>query len=267
MIEAVLYVEALGRTRLSVEERVKRTVEGLQRSKLRVKAIEVGDVIEDEEMDPLRFSALVEARVEGRLEDVLDAVIAYAPTMVEILRPGKVEVKGEELENLLMGVRDAVLLRMKELNAAPALPDLSEIPSPPIGFDEEELWEMIYQGRGILYRASLLMRGPDEGEVKDLVSKLFLVEGCGINSLDVSVEREGLFRVTVEAVSSFESLIAVTARYLPKGVEVEEPTVIDVTAAELQNALSDLGAFINSLLLGEDLEKAYERDTFSFKLA
>ncbi|WP_232473531.1 hypothetical protein [Thermococcus profundus] len=267
MVGAVLYVEALGRTRLAVEERVKKTKEGLEGSGLRVKYVDVGEVIEDEAMDPLRFSALLEAGVEGTLEEVFTAVVAYAPTLVEILSPGRLEIDRSALESLLLGIRDEVLLRMKELGASPVVPDVREVPSPPIGFDEEELWEIIYQGRGILYGVSISMKAPDKKTAGDLVSRLLLVEGCGINSLNVMEAGNGLFNVDIEAVSSFESMVSLVARYLPRRLEIMEPEVIDVTAAELQNSLSDLGAFLNSLLMGEDFEKAYERDTFSFKLA
>ncbi len=262
MVEAILYFEALGETRLAVEDRVKRTAEGLRVSPLKVKQLDIGDVIEDPDLDPLRFSALMEARVEGRLRDLTGAVAEYGPTLVEVLGPGRVELPAEELSSLLLGVAKSARSLVGNKVAIPIPRNLKEIPIPRIGFDEEELWEMIYQGRGILYRLSLVL--PREMK-RDTLLKLLLLEGCGVNGLGIS-DLDGVREFTIEAVSSFESLFAVAFKYLPVSVSIIEPQTVDITAPELQNALSDLGSFVNSTLMGEDFQKAYERDTFSFKL-
>ncbi|WP_148206248.1 hypothetical protein [Thermococcus gammatolerans] len=262
VIEAILYFEALGRTRLAVEDRVRKTSRGLEGSRLDVKRLEVGEVIEEPELDPLRFSALLEARVEGGLEDLVEVVARYGPTLVEILRPGRLELRAEDLSRLLLGLSRTISDLVEGDIQVPVPLSLKEIPVPQVGFDEEELWEMIYQDRGILYGLSL--RLPEE-IAEDTLLKLLLLEGCGVNSIEAR-DLDGGSEFRLEVVSPFESLFAVVFKYRPFSLNVIEPEVFDITAPELQNALSDLGSFVNSLLMGEDLQKAYERDTFSFKL-
>jgi len=262
LIEAILYFEVLGRTRLAVEDRVKRTVDGLKMSPLEIKRLDIGDVIEDPELDPLSFSALLEARVEGELRDLADAVAEYGPTLVEILKPGRIEVPAEGLSDLLLNLARKVRELRGGRVVIPIPQNLKEIPVPEVGFDEEELWEAVYQGRELLYRLSLVL--PREME-RDTLLKLLLLEGCGVNELKIT-DLDGVREFSTEAVSSFESLFAVAFRYSPKTLEILEPPIVDITAPELQNALSDLGSFVNSILMGEDLQKAYEKDTFSFKL-
>lgn len=266
MIEAILHIEALGRTRLAVEERLKRTLDGLDESGLKVKYMDVGALIEDEELDPLRFSALVEARVEGELEDIFKAVVDYAPTVVEILGPGRIEIGAPRLSSVMGSVVENVHSVMLKYGFKPVLPELGEVPLPPVGFDEEELWEMVYRGRNLLYEASFSLSGGNEESVGEALLKLLLLEGCGVSSIEVLKLGDDAFSVHTEVVSPFESLLAVVLKYLPREITVVEPEVVDITAAELQNGLSDLGSFVNSILLGEDLQKAYEKDTFSFKL-
>jgi len=262
MLEAILYFEALGRTRLAVEDRVRRTSRGLEESGLKVKRLDAGEVIEDPELDPLRFSALLEARVEGELDDLIGVVAEYGPTLVEILRPGRLELQADYLSSLLLRLSKKVgdLIGGNAFVLPPL--NLKEIPIPPVGFDEEELWEAVYQGRGILYRLSL--RLPEEID-RDTLLRLLLIEGCGVNDIEVR-ELDGESEFRLEVVSPFESLFAVAFRYRLSSLSIVEPELLDVTAPELQNALSDLGSFVNSVLMGEDLQRAYERDTFSFKL-
>jgi len=261
VVDAILYFEALGRTRLAVEDRVKRTAEGLSASSLKVKQLDIGDVIEDPKLDPLRFSAVMEVRAEGELCKLVSAVAEYGPTLVEILKPAKIELPAEELSDLLLDVAKKVKA-LAGGSVIPIPPNLDEIPVPRVGFDEEELWEMIYQGRGILYRLSLVV--PQEID-RDTLLKLLLLEGCGVNELDVR-ELDNVREFLIEAVSPFEPLFAVVFKYSPISVNIVEPQIVDIAAPELQNALSDLGAFVNSLLMDEDLQKAYEKDAFSFKL-
>ena len=265
MIGAIFYIEILGRTRLSVEERLKGILDNLNRSGLKVKYVDAGALIEDKELDPLRFSALVETRIEGELEDIVKAVVDYAPTVVEILEPGRVEVRAQRLSSVMREVAENVRSIMLKHDFKPVLPDLRDIPLPPVGFDEDELWGMIYQGRNLLYKASFSLPN-DEERGSETLLKLLLLEGCRIHSVEVLKLGNDTFSLHTEVVSSFESLLAVVSKYLPREITVVEPDIVDITAAELQNGLSDLGSFVNSILLGEDLQKAYEKDTFSFKL-
>ncbi|NJF25443.1 hypothetical protein [Thermococcus sp. Bubb.Bath] len=264
VVEVLFYIEIMGRERDSVEMELGELSARLKRERFRVKRIDVGEVIEDERMDPLRFSSIVEVELEAPLDKVFRAAVAYSPTMVEVFRPGRIEIAGAKLSKILQDIIGEISTVMKEKGVMPSLPKLDDVPMPPIGFDEEELWEMIYEGRNILSRLHFRVKGEDEKVVREILAKALLVEGCGVNSLSVS-GGDG-FTVEAEVVSSFESLVGAVAKYLPDDVQIIEPEVVDITLPELQNSLSDLGSISMGIKLKEEMEEAYERDVFSFRL-
>jgi len=264
VVEALFYIEVMGRERDSVERKLRDISAGLKRERFRVKRLDVGEIIEDERMEPLRFSSIVEAELEVPLDEVFRAAVVYSPTMVEVFGPGRIEITGIELSRILQDVIEEISAVMKEKGVKPSVPKLDDVPMPPIGFDEEELWEMIYEGRNVLSRLRFRVMGEDENVVREMLAKAFLVEGCGVNSLSVS-GGDG-FTVDTEVVSPFESLVGAVAKYLPEEVLIVEPEVVDITLSELQNSLSDLGSISMGIKLKEEMEEAYERDIFSFRL-
>jgi hypothetical protein len=264
VVEALFYIEVMGREKDSVERELREVSARLKRERFRVKRLDIGEVIEDERMDPLRFSSIIEAELEAPLDEVFRAAVVYSPTMVEVFRPGRIEISESELSRILRDTIGGISVVMEEKRVRPSLPKLDDVPMPPIGFDEEELWEMIYEGRNVLSRLRFRVRGEDEKVVRELLAKALLVEGCGVNSLSIS-GGEG-FTADVEVVSSFESLVGAVAKYLPEDVQIIEPEVVDITLAELQNSLSDLGSISRGIKLKEEMEEAYERDVFSFRL-
>lgn len=264
-VEAIFYIELLGKERKEVEEALYRIKKGLMSEKFRVKRLDVGDVIEDPEMAPLSFSAFVETQIKAPLDSIFDAVVKYSPIMVEVLGPGRMEVSNDELSSLLNGLVRRVSEFMRKANYTPHIPDLREVPSPRIGFEDEELWELVYQGRNLLYSLKFHLKAENESFVKEAVPKLLLLESVGTNSLELSLD--GDFIVDVEAVSPLESLVNLSVKYLPSEIKILEPEVVDITASELQNSLSDVGSFLSSLKLKEEKRMAYESDVFSFRLS
>ncbi len=264
IVEALFYIEVMGRERDFVERELREISAGLKRERFRVKRLDVGEVIEDERMDPLRFSSIIEAELEAPLDEVFRAAVVYSPTMVEVFRPGRIEIRGAELSRILRDIVGDISAVMREKGAMPSVPKLDDVPMPPIGFDEEELWEMIYEGRNVLSRLRFRVRGEDENVVREMLAKALLVEGCGVNSISIS-GGDG-FTADAEVVSSFESLVGAVAKYLPEEVRIVEPGVVDITLPELQNSLSDLGSISMGIKLKDEMEEAYERDIFSFRL-
>jgi hypothetical protein len=264
-VEAILYVELLGKDRKAVEERFHEVMRDLSREKFKVKRLDVGDVIEDPAMEPLAFSAFIEAQVVTPLDRLCRAVVRYSPTMVEVQEPGRIEVPGEILSKLIQDLIEDVSEVIREHNYSLGIPHLKDVPDPRIGFTEDELWELVYQGRNLFYSIVLRLRASDEETVKKVVPKVLLLEGVGVNSIDIL--SNGEFVVRVEAVSSIESLVNVAIKYLPGEVGILEPESVDITAPELQNCLSDIGSFVSSVRLSEERREACERDVFSFGLS
>ncbi|ASJ01273.1 hypothetical protein [Thermococcus gorgonarius] len=260
-IKAILYLEILGRSRKAVEERLESVKRGLTGVRL-----EVGEIIEDPSMDPLRFSSLVEVTLKAPLDALFRTVVEYSPTMVEVLSPGKIELSAEELSSLLNDLIQEIRKVAREKGYVPAVPDVEELPEPRVGFDDDELWELIDEGRNLLYSIRLRFSTENETLAREIIPTLFLLEGAGVNSMEFYPEGRGLV-AEVEAVSPLESLVGLLIRYLPESVKVVEPEIVDITAPELQNCLSDVGSFVSSIRMGEDLKDAYEKDVFSFRLS
>ncbi|WP_297488809.1 hypothetical protein [Thermococcus sp.] len=256
-MRAIFYVEVLGRTRWDVKEEVERIVSYLKWRNLRPR--EVGETIEDESMAPAKFSAYVEAELSGSLGDLLNAAVDLSPTMVEVLSPSKLEIPAGELSGILRGVAERVRGLMRELGFSPLIQDIPDLPTPAVGFDEDELWDLVYQDRKLLVRMGLDVPGSEEME-RALV-KLLAIDGCGVNSISRS---EG--GLTLEVIGSFESVLGFISKYPPAEFEVLEPAAVELTAYELQNAMSDLGGFLRGVRQRDILGEAYESDAFSFKL-
>ncbi|WP_456421405.1 hypothetical protein [Thermococcus sp.] len=249
-IEAIFYIEGLSNDKKALESAVDDIVKELKGEELvGVKDIHVEDIIESES-ELLRYSAVIEARVKGDLEGIVKAVLKYGPAIVEVLSPGKLEVKSQELMRILGDVSLVMGKLMNRFGSLVAYPDLSEVPEPPVGYSREEVESLILDDRYIRYRLVIEVSGRDRASVEETMKKALAIEGCLINVMAIEgSEEKGEFKglLAVELLSTFETLFQLVGKYAPVAISLLEPEVIDVTAGELQNALTDLGGFVNEL--------------------
>ncbi|WP_297506805.1 hypothetical protein [Thermococcus sp.] len=250
-IEAIFYIEGLSNDKKALENALEEIKKELQREKLvEVEDIHVEDIIEAEN-ELLKYSGVVEARVSGGFQEMVKAVLKYGPAIVEVVSPGKIEIKGEDLAKTLGEVSLVMGKLMNRYGSLVAYPDLSEMPMPRIGYSRDEIEELITDDRNIRYRFVIEVTGKDEEGVKEVMAKAFTLEGCRINSLILKGETtekgfKGL--LAAELLSTFDVLFQLTAKYAPVAISIVEPEIIDVTANELQNSLTDLGGFVNELV-------------------
>lgn len=269
-IQVVFYIEGLGNEKDALEEALKKTAEQLKKERaVRVRRINVEDVIENDEVDELKYSGMIEAEVEGPLEGIVEAVMRYAPAVVEVLGPGRVEVESRRLMKLLGNVSLFMGELMEKFGGLVAYPELNELPTPKVGYSKEEIESFILDERNIRYLFIIEAFGEDEEKVKETMLKAFLLEGCKINRVAVKreerEERVKLF-IAAELLSPFEVMFQLTAKYAPVAISIEEPEIVDITATELQNALTDLAGFVYELVHRPIKKKLIEKDTFKFKL-
>ena len=250
-IEAIFYIEGLSNDKKALESAIENIVNELKGENLvEVKDVHVEDIIESED-ELLKYSGVVEAKVKGDLEGIVNAVLKYGPAIVEVIRPGKIEVESNDLMRILGEVSLVMGKLMNRFGSLVAYPDLSDIPEPKIGYTRDEIEELITDDRHIRYRFVIEVQGRSEEDVKKIISKAFAIEGCRINTLVLQGEttEEG-FRglAAAELLSTFDIMFQLTAKYAPVAISIVEPEIIDVTANELQNSLTDLGGFVNELV-------------------
>lgn len=268
-IEVIFYIEALSNDKKTLERAVEQTVESLKGEKnLTVKDLFVGDVMEDEESELLRYSSVIETRIRGPLSEVTMAALKYSPAIVEVLEPPKLEIGARELMKLLGNVAYFMGGLMEKFGGLAVYPNLEEYPEPKIGYTREEVEEMIVEDRHVLYRFVIEVYHKGEEETKRDMAKALAYEGCKINKLVVQKhpEDDKKFLLAAEVLSDFETLFQLMAKYVPVAISIMEPEIIDVTAAELQNALTDLAGFVQELVTRPIKKQLIDKANTTFKL-
>ncbi|AHL21919.1 MULTISPECIES: hypothetical protein [Thermococcus] len=248
-IEAIFYIEGLSNDKKALESAVENIVKELKGENL-VEVLEINpeDIMEGEGV--LKYSAVIEAKVRGTFEGVVNAVLKYGPAIVEVLAPGKIELDSKSLMKILGDVSLVMGKLMNKFGSLAAYPDLSEVPEPRIGYSREEIESLILDDRYIRYRLVIEVSGKDRASVEETMKKALSLEGCLINVMALEgSEEDGEFKglLAVELLSNFETLFQLVGKYAPVAISILEPEIIDVTAGELQNTLTDLGGFVNEL--------------------
>ncbi|WP_461866990.1 hypothetical protein [Thermococcus sp.] len=272
-VEVIFYIEAMGNEKKALEMAIRETVKSLEKeTTVNVKRVEAAEVIENKEEDLLKYSSIIEAVIAGPFENVIKAVLKYAPAVVELLKPKVLEIKADELMKIMGEISFFMSKLMDKYGGLAAYPKLDDIPMPRIGYDEEEIEGFILDDRNIRYRFVIETFGKELEEVRTNMAKAFFLEGCRINSILVQEQGEGeaegnkYFLVAAELLSDFETMFQLNAKYSPVAISIVEPELIDINANELQGALTDLAGFVHSLVHRPLLKKLKEQDTFKFKL-
>ncbi|NJE84658.1 hypothetical protein E3E23_02210 [Thermococcus sp. CX2] len=270
-IEVIFYIEALGNDKKVLERALEETAKNLKDEKgVKIKYINVEDVLENEDEELLKYSGVIEAQLSGDLGNIVRLTLKYSPAVVEVLGPGKVEVESKTLMKILGEVSLFMGKLMQKFGGLAVYPKLDDLPEPRIGYSREEIEELIVEDRNILYRFVIEVFGESEEAIKTTMAKALTIEGCRINKLAVQgQEEDGQFKglLAAELLSSFESLMQLTAKYAPVAISVLEPEIIDVTANELQNILTDLAGFVNELVTRPIKRQIMEKKNTEFKLS
>ncbi|AEK72529.1 hypothetical protein GQS_03140 [Thermococcus sp. 4557] len=269
-IEVIFYIEGLGSDKKVLERAMKETAENLRNEKnVEVKYVRVEDVLENSEEDILKYSGVIEAQLVGDLADIVRLTLRYSPAIVEVLGPGKLEIESKELMKILGEVSLFMGKLMEKFGGLAVYPKLDDIPTPDIGYPREEIESLIVDDRNILYRFVIEVFGENEEGIKETMAKALSIEGCRINKLAVQgQEEEGRFKglLAAELLSPFETLFQLTGKYAPVAISIIEPEIVDITANELQNTLTDLGGFVNELVTRPVKRQILEKKNTEFKL-
>ena len=269
-IEVIFYIEGLGNDKKVLESAMKETAESLKREKgVKVKYIHTEDILENEDEDLLRYSGLIEAHISGDLASIVRLTLKYSPAIVEVLKPGKMEINSKELMKILGEVSLFMGKLMQQFGGLAVYPRLDDVPVPRIGYEREEIDDLIVEDRNILYRFVIEVFGEDEGGIKETMAKALSLEGCRINKLVVQGRKEdGKFKglLAAELLSPIETLFQLTGKYAPVAISIIEPEIVDITANELQNTLTDLGGFVNELVTRPVKRQIMKKKNTEFKL-
>ena len=264
-IEVIFYIEGLGNDKKVLESAIRETAESIKNEKnVHVKYVQVEDVLENGDEDMLKYSGVIEARISGDLASVVRMTLKYSPAIVEVLKPGKLEVESKELMKILGEVSLVMGKLMKQFGGLAVYPKLDDVPLPRMGYEREEIEDLVVEERNILYRFVIEVFGENEEGIKALD-----LEGCRINKLVVQGETEdGKFKglLAAELLSPFETLFQLTGKYAPVAISIIEPEIVDITANELQNTLTDLGGFVNELVTRPVKRLILEKKNTEFKL-
>ena len=266
------YIEGLSNDKKALERAVEEIVKSLKNENtLKVESVRAEDVLENPEDEMLKYSSMVEADLEGPFEEIVKAIMKYAPAVVEVISPAKLEVDAKRLMRTLGEVSLFMGELMKKFGGLVAYPPLDELSKPKIGYSRDEIEEFIIDGKEILYRFVIETYGKDKESIEETMLKAFAYEGCKINKMVVKVQEEKEGRiyalVATELISPFEVLFQLAAKYAPVAISIMEPEIVDVSATELQNSLTDLGGFVHELVHRPLRKKLIEHDTFKFKLS
>lgn len=269
-IEVIFYIEGIGNDEKVLERALKETAENLRKEKnVKIKYVNLEEVMESPEEELLRYSGVIEAGLEGSLAEVVRLTLRYSPAIVEVLRPGKLEVESKELMKILGEVSLFMGKLMEEFGGLAVYPKLDDVPEPRMGYSRNETEEFIVEDRDVLYRFVIEVFGEDEEGIKTTMAKALAIEGCKINKLVVQGKAEdGKFKglLAAELLSPVETLFQLTAKYAPVAISIMEPEIIDITANELQNTLTDLGGFVNELVTRPLKRRLAEKKNTEFKL-
>lgn len=269
-IEVIFYIEGMGNDKKVLERALEETAKNLENEKdVDVKYVKLEDVIENEGEDLLKYSGMIEARLSGEFGKVTELTMKYSPAVVEILHPGRIEVEAKKLMKILGKVSLFMGKLMERFGGLAVYPQLEDVPEPRIGYSREEIEELIVEDRNILYRFVIEVFGDGEESIRKTMARALHIEGCRINKLVVQGETaEGKFKglLAAELLSPFETLFQLTAKYAPVAISIMEPEIIDITANELQNTLTDLGGFVNELITRPVKRQIMEKKNTEFKL-
>ncbi|MBO8173734.1 MAG: hypothetical protein H0Z18_00595 [Thermococcus sp.] len=272
-IGVIFYIEGLGNDKKALERAIEQIVKELKRENtVKVKRVKAEDIIESNEEDELlKYSAVIEAELEGSFDGIVKATLKYSPVVVEVLKPGRLEINAKELMRTLGDVALFMGKLMDQFGGLAAYPPLDQLPKPRIGYSEDEIEEFIVDERSIRYQFVIETYGKDKKTIEETIIKAFYLEGCRINKFIVQVQEEREDKVyalvAAELLSSFETLMQLTAKYAPVAISILEPEIIDVTASELQNVLTDLAGFVHELVHRPLKKKLVEQDTIKFSLS
>ncbi|ASJ04334.1 hypothetical protein [Thermococcus barossii] len=269
-IEVIFYIEGVGNDKKVLERALEETAKNLRNEKgVKIKYVKLEDVIESPEDELLKYSGVIEAQVAGSFGDIVRLTLRYSPAVVEVLKPGKLEIAAKDLMKTLGEVSLFMGKLMKQFGGLAVYPKLDDIPEPRISYSRDEIEELIVEDRNILYRFVIEVFGESEEAIKTTMGKALSIEGCRINKLVVQGEMEGeSFKglLAAELLSPFETLVQLTAKYAPVAISILEPEIIDVTANELQNTLTDIGGFVNELVTRPVKRQLMEKKNTEFKL-
>lgn len=271
-IEVIFYIEGLGNDKKVLESALRETAESLKNEEgVKVNYVNVEEILEDPENELLPYSGVIEAGITGSLDALIRLAIRYAPAAVEVIRPPKVEVESEELSKLLGMVSYLMGGLIKQFGPLAAYPDLSELPKPRIGYEREEIEELIIGDRNVLYRFVIEVFGDDVEKAQEDFAKALYYEGCRINKIvsKVQGENEGgrkYILVATELLSDIETMFQLTAKYAPVAISVIEPDYVDITTSELQGILADIAGFSHELVMRPVKKRIMEAKNTEFKL-
>ncbi|AAL81522.1 hypothetical protein PFDSM3638_07000 [Pyrococcus furiosus DSM 3638] len=258
LIEAIFYIEVLGNDKKAVETSSMEIEKKLKEERnVKIKGIYRDKVVENEEDEKFKYSTVVEAHVEGKLGNIVDLVLKYGPTIVEIENVKGNEIHAKELVPILGRIAYVVGALIDKFGPVVAYPKLDALPKPKIGYSEEEIERMIIEENLIRYRFAVEIYGNSLGEIEENLSKALFLEGCKINKIKVT-EKEKIplednkVRIKalagVELLSDLKTLFVLAAKYAPLAFIIIEPEIINIDPAELQSTLSEIASIVNDLV-------------------
>ncbi len=268
-IEVIFYIEALSNEKKLLERAIEATVESLKGEKsIEVKDIFVGEILEEDDEELLKYSGVIEARIAGAFREIALAALRYSPAIVEVLKPGKIEITSQELMNIMGDVAVFMAHLMAKFGGLAVYPKLEEMPEPKIGYSRDEIESMIVEDRQILYRFVAEIYDKDEESARINMAKALAYEGCKINKLTIqrAPDAEKKLLLAAEVLSDFETLFQLMVKYVPVALSIMEPEIIDVTAGEIQNVLTDISGFVQELITRPLKKQLMDKSNTTFKL-
>jgi len=268
-IGVIFYIEGLGNDKKALERAIEQIVKELkQENTVKVKRVKAEDVIESND-ELLKYSAMIEAELEGSFDGIVKAALKYSPSIVEVLKPGRLEINARDLMKTLGEISLFMGKLMDQFGGLAAYPPLDKLPKPRIGYREEEIEDFIVDERNIRYQFVIETYGKDKETLEETMMKVFFLEGCKINKFVVQVqeEKEDKVYALIAAELLSETLMQLTAKYAPVAISILEPEIIDVTASELQNVLTDLAGFVHELAHRPLKKRLIEQNIIKFSLS
>ncbi len=227
-LTCVFYVEISGKSEGEIESR-EELIRGRFEANPKIELLRT-DRAGVVEVGRHEFVDTLELEIRGDLESILTLALEYRPSVVEVLSPPSIGMNADELSSLMMTLSS----QLRRIGSGEVeIGNLEELPLPPLGYEEEEVAELVYENRQIFYRMQFETPRGREATIKTLT-----VLGCGIDRINFR-EGRNINKVEVTLVSPFDSLMAATAFYRPKRVEILDPGFVDITALEIQNGLMD----------------------------
>ncbi|AMQ17778.1 hypothetical protein [Thermococcus peptonophilus] len=272
-IEVIFYIEGLSNDRKALESAMGQTAESLKAEKdVEIRDIYVDEIVEDPDNDLLPYSGMIEARIRGPFEVLVDLAIRYAPAAVDLVSTDSIEIPAKHLTKILGGVSYLMGQLMEKFGPLAAYPKLDELPEPQVGYSREEIESLIIDERMLLYRFVVEVYGEDENRVEADLKKALVYEGCRINKFAIQQQGENeetnrkRFLVAAELISDVETAFQLTGKYAPVAISVVEPEIVDLNPSEIQGVLSDLAGFAHELVTRPLKAMAIEKANTSFKL-